>query len=272
MFSTSPTSKVWTRLFSYTSRVERAQLFAPSVIETVNQDAPEISHSPEKALERRRLPLRCGAITRKVGMMPFYEEETGKRIAATVLEMNNVEVILHRTAQMNQYWACQVGYGNKSPEKVTRQLLGHFASHTVNPKEKVCEFRVKNEEGLLPLGTLLKPSWFKIGQFVDLRSVSKGKGFQGVMKRYGFKGLKASHGVSVSHRKGGSYGQNQTPGRILPGKKMPGHMGVDTVTIQNVQVLDVNDELGTVTVKGSVAGPSGCFVKIQDAIKKNPPV
>ena len=183
-----------------------------------------------------------------------------------------MEVTLHRTVKDNKYWACQVGFGNKHPEKVTRQLLGHFAAHNVNPKEKTTEFRVKTEEGLLPVGTLIKPSWFKVGQYVDLQSVSKGKGFQGVMKRYGFKGLKASHGVSVSHRKGGSYGQNQTPGRVLPGKKMPGHMGVDTVTIQNIQVLDVNDEKGTVLVKGSVAGPTGCFVKIQDSIKKPSPV
>ncbi|AAS51791.2 ADL129Wp [Eremothecium gossypii ATCC 10895] len=248
----------------------RAALVAPSVAQTVHKVAPAVNHSPEKALERRWLPLRCGVLTRKVGMMPYFDVATGARMAATVLEMNNVEVVLQKTVAANGYWACQVGYGNKHPSKVTRQLLGHFASKEVNPKEKVTEFRVKNEEGLLPVGTLLKPSFFSPGQYVDLRSVSKGKGFQGVMKRYNFKGQKASHGNSLSHRKGGSYGQNQTPGRILPGKKMPGHMGVQRVTIQNVQVLEVQDSKGVIIVKGSVAGPKGAFVKVQDAIKKPP--
>ena len=203
-------------------------------------------------------------------MIPYFDDATGKRVAATVLELNNVEVIMHRTLSENGYFACQVGYGNKHPEKVSRQLLGHFASKIVNPKEKVTEFRVKNKTGLLPLGTLIKPSFFQPGQYVDLRSISKGKGFAGVMKRYNFKGLKASHGVSVSHRKGGSYGQNQTPGRVLPGKKMPGHMGAQQVTIQNSQVLEIDDENGVVIVKGSVAGPNGGYVRVQDAIKKAP--
>lgn len=271
-FIGSPSSKIWTRLFSQSGVSNGAKLVAPSVASSIHLDPVDIKHSPENALKRRRLPLRCGALSKKVGMMPYFEKETGKRIAATVLQLDNNEVILHRTPAENNYWACQIGYGNKSPENVTRQMLGHFAAHVVNPKEKVTEFRVKDESGLLPVGSLIKPSWFKPGQYVDLRSISKGKGFQGVMKRYGFKGLKASHGVSVSHRSGGSYGQNQTPGRVLPGKKMPGHMGVDTVTIQNVQVLDVNDETGTVLVKGSVAGPNGAFVKIQDAIKNPTPV
>lgn len=202
--------------------------------------------------------------------MPFFDQATGKRIAATVLSLDNVEVLMHRTVEENGYTACQVGYGIKHPSKVSRPLLGHFASKFVNPKEKVTEFRVKNDTGLLPLGTLIKPSFFKSGQYVDLRSISKGKGFAGVMKKYNFKGLKASHGVSIAHRHGGSFGQNQDPGRILPGKKMPGHMGNKNVTIQNVQVLEVDDEKGVVLVKGSVAGPNGAFVKIQDAIKKPP--
>ncbi|KAG0678991.1 54S ribosomal protein L9 [Kluyveromyces marxianus] len=265
-------SKAWIRLFSQSTVTNGAKLVAPSVVSSTNLEPVQLNHSPESALKRRRLPLRCGALSKKVGMMPYFDKESGKRIAATVLQLDNNEVILHRTAQENNYWACQVGFGNKLPHKVSRQLLGHFAAHVVNPKEKVVEFRVKDESGLLPVGTLIKPSWFKPGQYVDLQSTSKGKGFQGVMKRYGFKGLKASHGVSVSHRSGGSYGQNQTPGRVLPGKKMPGHMGVDTVTIQNAQVLEVNDETGTVLVKGSVAGPKGAFVRIQDAIKKPAPV
>ncbi|SCU99337.1 LADA_0H19086g1_1 [Lachancea dasiensis] len=248
----------------------RASLVAPSVTSTVASIAPVINHCPEQAQLRRRLPHRCGALGVKRGMVPFFDEATGNRVAATVLELNNVEVIMHRTMQQDGYIACQVGYGNKHPTKVSRQMLGHFASKVVNPKEKVAEFRVKSESGLLPVGTLIKPSFFQTAQYVDLRSISKGKGFAGVMKRHNFKGLKASHGVSISHRKGGSYGQNQTPGRVLPGKKMPGHMGVQQVTIQNSQILKVDDENGVVIVKGSVAGPNGGYVKIQDAIKKGP--
>lgn len=249
---------------------QRACLISPSVVSTVVTKAPPINHSPQQAQSRKRLPTRCGALAVKRGMMPYFDSANGTRVAATVLELNNVEVLMHRTVEDNGYFACQVGFGNKDPNKISRQMLGHFASKLVNPKQKVAEFRVKNEQGLLPLGTLIRPSFFQPGQFVDLRSVSKGKGFAGVMKRYNFKGLKASHGVSISHRKGGSYGQNQTPGRILPGKKMPGHMGVQQVTIQNSQILSVDDENGVVIVKGSVAGPSGCYVRIQDSIKKAP--
>ncbi|CEP63139.1 mitochondrial 54S ribosomal protein uL3m LALA0_S07e03268g [Lachancea lanzarotensis] len=252
------------------SASSRASLTAPSIVSTIASKAPIINHCPEEAQLRRRLPNRCGALGVKRGMIPLFDEASGKRIAATVLELNNVEVIMNRTVEKNGYFACQVGFGNKHPDKVSRQMLGHFASKIVNPKEKLIEFRVKNESGLLPPGTVIKPSFFQPGQYLDVRSVSKGKGFAGVMKRHNFKGLKASHGVSVSHRKGGSYGQNQTPGRVLPGKKMPGHMGVQQVTIQNSQVLKVDDENRVVLVKGSIAGPNGSYVRIQDAIKKAP--
>lgn len=248
----------------------RPSLIATSVVNTVHLKAPKINHSPEQAHLRKWLPLRSGVITQKKGMMPYFDETTGKRIAATVLQMDNVEVLMHKTVKENGYFACQVGYGNKDATRVSRQMLGHFASKLVNPKERVSEFRVKDEVGLLPLGTLLKPSFFTPGQYIDLKSTSKGKGFAGVMKRYHFKGLRASHGTSVAHRHGGSYGQNQDPGRILPGKKMPGHMGNKHVTIQNAVILKVDDENNVILVKGSIAGPTGSFVKIQDAIKKPP--
>ncbi|AQZ11301.1 MRPL9 (YGR220C) [Zygosaccharomyces parabailii] len=248
----------------------RAHLIAPSVVSTIKLEAQPINHSPQQAQKRKWLPLRCGALSKKEGMMPFFDESTGRRVACTVLKLDNVEVLMHRTVDENGYFACQVGYGSKHPAKISRQMLGHFASKLVNPKEKVCEFRVKNEEGLLPVGTVIKPSFFQNGQFVDLRSTCKGKGFAGVMKKYHFAGLRASHGTSIMHRHGGSYGQNQDPGRILPGKKMPGHMGNHQVTIQNAQVMSVDDELGVILVKGSIAGAPGSFVKIQDAIKKPP--
>ncbi|EDO19193.1 hypothetical protein Kpol_1050p50 [Vanderwaltozyma polyspora DSM 70294] len=248
----------------------KPSLIAPSVVETIKLDPPIIKHSPEQAQSRRWSPLRCGVIAQKKGMMPYFDENTGERTAATVLQLNNVEVLMHRTLKDNGYYACQVGFGDKDPSHVSRQMLGHFASKIVNPKETVAEFRVKNESGLLPLGTLLKPSFFKPGQFVDLKSTSKGKGFQGVMKRFHFAGLRASHGTSVMHRHGGSFGQNQDPGRILPGKKMPGRMGGKNVTIQNVQILKVDDENNVIIVKGSVAGPKGSYIKLQDSIKKPP--
>ncbi|KAH3899079.1 probable 54S ribosomal protein L9, mitochondrial [Saccharomycodes ludwigii] len=254
-----------------TTVVPRGSLVASSIAfaQTIAPKKP-LLHSNVEANKRKRLPNRCGAIACKQGMIPYFDSKTGKRLAATVLEMNNVEVVMNRYLETNGYYACQVGYGNKSPKQLPRQLLGHFSSKFVNPKLKVVEFRVKDQDGLLKPTTLIKPSWFKNGQYVDIQSVSKGKGFAGVMKRYGFKGQNASHGNSLAHRHGGSYGQNQTPGRVLPGKKMPGHMGVDTVTIQNVQVLKTDDELGIVLVKGSVAGPRGTFVKLQDAIKVDP--
>ncbi|CAB4256101.1 similar to Saccharomyces cerevisiae YGR220C MRPL9 Mitochondrial ribosomal protein of the large subunit [Maudiozyma barnettii] len=248
----------------------RPSLIAPSVASTVHSVAPEINHSPIQAFKRKWLPKRCGIITEKVGMMPYFDTKTGDRLAATILKLDNVEVMMHRTIDSDGYFACQVGYGNKNPKNVSRQLLGHYASKIVNPKLKTTEFKVANEEGLLPLGTLMKPSFFEVGQFLDVRSVSKGKGFAGVMKKYHFKGLRASHGTSIMHRHGGSYGQNQDPGRVLPGKKMPGRMGGINVTVQNVEVLKIDDVNNVIWVKGAVPGPNGSIVKIQDSIKKPP--
>lgn len=246
----------------------KAVLIAPSVRNTTKLEQPIINHSPEQAASRKWLPKRCGIITEKKGMVPYFDPETGRRIGATILQVNNVEVLMHKTAETDGYYACQVGYGAKDYKKVTRQMLGHFASKYVNPKLKVSEFRVKAPEGLLPLGTVLKPSFFKEGQYIDIKSTSKGKGFAGVMKKYHFKGLRASHGTSIMHRHGGSYGQNQDPGRVLPGRKMPGRMGGEQVTIQNAQIIKVDDTNGVIWVKGPVSGPKGTFVKIQDAIKK----
>ncbi|CAG57964.1 uncharacterized protein GVI51_B02057 [Nakaseomyces glabratus] len=250
------------------SSTMRAKLIARSAVSAVPLPEPVKKHQPQQAHLRKWLPNRCGAVTQKVGMMPYFDEKTGERIAATILQFNNVEVLMHRRLDEDGYVACQVGYGNRSVDKVSRQMLGHFATLNVNPKEKVTEFRVKNEEGLLPIGTHIKPDFFTEGQYLDVRSVSKGKGFAGVMKRHNFKGLRASHGTSVMHRHGGSYGQNQDPGRVLPGKKMPGHMGVQNVTVQNVKILKVDEANNVIWVKGAVPGPNGTYVKIQDAIKK----
>jgi len=170
------------------------------------------------------------------------------------------------------YWAVQVGSGSKDPRNVTRPMLGHFSKAKVAPKRTVREFRVNGEQGLLPPGTIITPDHFVEGQYVDVRANSKGKGFAGVMKRWGFKGLRASHGVSVSHRSAGSMGQSQDPGRVLPGKKMAGRMGGSRVTVQNVPIIKVDAELGVILVKGPIPGPDKAFVMVQDAIKKPVPV
>ncbi|KAL6946876.1 54S ribosomal protein L9, mitochondrial [Hanseniaspora vineae] len=250
---------------------KRPQLVAPEVaLAQVKPQLNILKHSPEAALIRKRLPYRSGVLAKKQGMVPYFDEKTGNRYPATVLEMNNVEVILNRTFAEHGYYANQIGYGDVSPKKLTRALLGHFSSKEVNPKLEVAEFRVKDEKGLLPPATLLKPSWFREGQYVDCKSVSKGKGFQGVMKRHNFHGQPASHGNSKTHRHGGSIGQNQTPGRVLPGTKMPGHMGHQNCTLQKLEVLKVDDKLGVILIKGSVAGPKGAMVKIMDTIKMDP--
>lgn len=156
---------------------------------------------------------------------------------------------------------------------MTKPMLGHFAACGVSPKEELHEFRVKSEEGLLPTGTLIRPDHFIQGQFVDVRSQNKGKGFAGGMKRHGFGGQPASHGNSLTHRAMGSAGQSQGGGsRVLPGKRMAGRMGGIQHTVQNLKVVEVNNDLGIVLVAGAVSGPKGCVVKIQDALKKSPPV
>lgn len=257
----------------------RPRLIAPSTISpSINPDLFTSNSAAtiklRKIVQRspnKWLPQRTGVIGKKIGMAPFFDPHTGDRIACTIIEMNNVEVLLHRTPEINGYWALQIGYGNlANPLRATRQMLGHFSKVGVNPKEKVCEFQFSDSNGLLPVGTLLKPSFFKLNQFVDCQAVSKGKGFAGVMKRHNFKGQPASHGNSLTHRHGGSYGQHQDPGRILPGKKMPGRMGGHNVTLQNLQVMKIDDINNVLWIKGAIPGSKGSFVKIQDSIKRSP--
>lgn len=247
-----------------------ASLTAPSTIQQkIITEAP--NHTQEKAVERRRVPFRTGLIAIKRGMGPWFDEATGETYPVTILEVDQVEVVYNKTKENEGYYAVQVGYGVKNPKRETRQMLGHFEKAQVNPKIKLSEFMVKNEEGLLPVGTILNADFFKPGQFVDIKGVSKGKGFAGVMKRYGMKGQKASHGASLSHRSGGSYGANTSPGRVLPGKRMPGRMGGQSSTKQNslvVNVEKIDEYRGMILVKGHVPGPTNAFVNVSDAIKK----
>lgn len=232
---------------------------------------PVLSASSTAALARKdyTLPLRTGALAIKKGMTALYDPETGKRTPCTVLQLDRVEVVAHKTREKHGYYAVQVGAGWKHPSNVTRPELGHFAGAGVSPKRYLAEFRVKNAAGLLGIGQSIGPEWFIEGQFVDARSNSRGMGFAGGMKRWGFSGQPASHGNSKTHRAMGSSGASQGSGsRVHPGKKMPGRLGGEQVTVQNVKVLKVDQEKGIVVLNGCIAGPDGCIVKIQDAIKK----
>lgn len=214
---------------------------------------PRLGASAEAALERKAYttPLRPGALAIKKGMSAVYDTETGRRQAVTIVQMDRVQVVAHKTKDKDGYYAVQVGAGWKHPSNVTRPLLGHYAEGGVSPKRHLVEFKVRDEKGLLGVGEMIGAGWFQEGQFVDARANSRGMGFAGGMKRWGFKGQPASHGASLVHRKMGSSGQSQGGGsRVLPGKKMPGRMGGHQVTTQNVKVVKVDDEKGIVVLNG----------------------
>ncbi|KAM5469807.1 hypothetical protein MauCBS54593_004361 [Microsporum audouinii] len=237
----------------------------------LDADVPILASHPIAAHLRKAatLPLRTGALAIKKGMTAIYDPETGVRTPCTVLQLDGAQVISHKTLEKNGYCAVQVGSGFKSEKNVTRPMLGHFSTNGVSPKLYIHEFRVKDETGLLPVGEVINADWFQEGQYVDVRSNSRGMGFAGAMKKWGFHGQDRSHGVSLTHRSLGSTAPSQGGGsRVYPGKKMPGRMGNHQVTLQSLKVLKVDAEKGIVVVKGSVAGPRGRCVKIQDAIKK----
>ena len=219
---------------------------------------PQLASSTEAALERKSYttPIRTGALAIKKGMSAIYDTETGRRHACTVVQMDRVQVVAHKRREKHGYYAVQVGLGWKHPSNVTRPMLGHFAGQGVSPKRHLVEFRVRDETGLLGIGEQLSPNWFQEGQYIDAKANSRGMGFAGGMKRHGFKGQPASHGVSLTHRSMGSAGQSQGGGsRVLPGKKMAGRMGNHQVTTQNVKVMKIDDEKGLVILNGE---PSSC--------------
>lgn len=185
-------------------------------------------------------------------MTALYDPETGKRTPCTVLQIDRNEVVAHKTRDKNGYWAVQIGAGSKTVENTTRPMLGHFAMARVSPKRWVYEFKVLGKEGLgVNVGEKIGASWFEEGQWVDVRGVSRGMGFAGGMKRHGFHGQPASHGVSLTHRSMGSAGGSQGSGsRVLPGKRMAGRMGNERVTVKNLKVLQVDEANGIVVVNG----------------------
>ena len=232
---------------------------------------PTLGATAKAAFERREhnFPLRTGAIAIKKGMTGIYNPTTAKREACTVLQLDRCQVISHKTRPVHGYWAVQVGFGTKEARNVTRPERGHFAAAGVPIKKEVAEFRVKNAEGLPTVGSVISADLFQEGQFIDARGVTRGMGFAGGMKRWGFSGQPASHGNSLTHRAMGSAGASQGSGsRVLPGKKMAGRMGAENHTVQNLRVMKVDRENGIVVVQGAVPGPRNSIVKIQDAIKK----
>lgn len=210
--------------------------------------------------------LRSGVIAKKVGMTRLFMED-GKQIPVTVLQLDKLQVVAQRTADKDGYSAVQLGAGTAKAKRTSQAMRGHFAAAKVEPKRKVAEFRV-DEENLIGVGEEITANHYFEGQFVDVAGTSIGKGFAGAMKRHNFGGLRASHGVSISHRSHGSTGQCQDPGKVFKGKKMAGHMGAARVTTQNLQVVRTDADRGLIMVKGAVPGSKGGWVTVKDAVKK----
>ncbi|GAM84277.1 hypothetical protein ANO11243_022710 [Dothideomycetidae sp. 11243] len=235
------------------------------------RNLPLLQTSQEAARQRREptTPLRTGALAIKKGMTAFYDPTTARRTPCTVLQLDRVQVISHKTLPQHGYWAVQIGAGSKEARNVTRPEQGHFSVNNVPLKRYLTEFRVKDAGGLPTVGTSISADWFQEGQFVDVRANCRGMGFEGGMKRHGWAGQPASHGNSLSHRVMGSAGGSQGSGsRVIPGKNMPGRMGGQQVTVQNLKIMKIDKENGIVVVHGCVPGPKKCIVQLQDAVKK----
>ena len=213
--------------------------------------------------------MRSGVIAKKLGMTRLFLED-GKQVPVTVLQLDALQVVAQRTADRDGYTAVQLGAGEAKAKRVTGAMRGHFAKANVAPKRKVAEFRV-SADNLIEVGAEITADHYLAGQFVDIAGTSIGKGFAGAMKRHNFGGLRASHGVSISHRSHGSTGQCQDPGKVFKGKKMAGHLGAVRVTTQNLQVVKTDADRGLILVKGAVPGSKGGWVTIKDAVKKAAP-
>ena len=213
--------------------------------------------------------MRSGVIAKKLGMTRLFLED-GKQVPVTVLQLDNLQVVAQRTADRDGYTAVQLGAGLAKAKRTTAAMRGHFAKANVEPKRKIAEFRV-TADCMIDVGEEITADHYFEGQYVDIAGTSIGKGFQGAMKRHNFGGLRASHGVSVSHRSHGSTGQCQDPGKVFKGKKMAGHMGSARITTQNLQVVKTDSERGIIMVKGAVPGSKGGWVTVKDAVKKAVP-
>ncbi|MCF6445913.1 50S ribosomal protein L3 [Nereida sp. MMG025] len=213
--------------------------------------------------------MRSGVIAKKVGMTRLFMED-GKQIPVTVLQLDALQVVANRTTDRDGYTAVQLGAGTAKAKRTSAAMRGHFAAAKVAPKRKMVEFRV-TEDNLIGVGEEISAEHYIAGQKVDVSGTSIGKGFAGAMKRWNFGGLRATHGVSISHRSHGSTGQCQDPGRVFKGKKMAGHMGAAKITTQNLEVVKTDADRGLIMVKGAVPGSKGGWVTVKDAVKKKLP-
>ena len=213
--------------------------------------------------------MRSGIIAKKLGMTRLFMQD-GRQVPVTVLHMDNVQVVAQRRLESDGYTAVQLGAGMAKVKRQSAGQRGHFAKAKVEPKRKIVEFRVSSDN-LIDVGEELTANHFLEGQKVDIAGVTIGKGFQGSMKRWNFSGLRATHGVSVSHRSHGSTGQCQDPGKVFKGKKMAGHMGAKRQTTQNLEVIKTDAERGLIMVKGAVPGSKGGWVMVKDSVKKAAP-
>ncbi len=213
--------------------------------------------------------MRSGVIAQKMGMTRIFTD-AGENVPVTVLRLENCQVVAHRTQEKNGYTALQLGVGRPKVKNVSRAERGHFAVAKVEPKRKLAEFRV-SPDNMIDVGAEITADHFIAGQYVDVCGTSIGKGYAGAMKRHGFGGLRASHGVSISHRAHGSTGQCQDPGKVFKGKKMAGQMGNKGVTTQNLRVVKTDVDRGLIMVRGAVPGAKGGWVLLRDAVKKRLP-
>jgi large subunit ribosomal protein L3 len=213
--------------------------------------------------------MRSGVIAQKLGMTRVFTE-AGEHVPVTVLRLGKCQVLSHRTKEKNGYVALQLGSGTRKVNNVSKAERGNFAIAKVEPKRKLAEFRV-SDDALIPVGAEITADHFVVGQYVDVTGTSIGKGFAGGMKRWNFAGLRATHGVSISHRSIGSTGGRQDPGKTWKNKKMPGHMGVDRVTTLNLKVVQTDVARGLILVEGAVPGAKGGWITVRDAVKKSLP-
>ena len=210
--------------------------------------------------------MRTGVIAKKVGMTRLFQED-GRHVPVTVLALEGCQVVSHRTADRDGYFAVQLGAGEAKQKNVNKPQREAFAKADVGLKMRVAEFRVDGEDGLVPVGSHISAEHFIAGQKVDVTGHTQGKGFAGAMKRWGFGGMRATHGVSISHRAHGSTGQRQDPGKVFKGKKMAGHMGDRQRTQQNLEVVRTDAARGLIFVKGSVPGTENGWLLVRDAVK-----
>src|SRR5579864_4882580 len=215
------------------------------------------------------MAMRTGLIAKKLGMSRVFTDD-GSHVPVTVLRIDNCQVVAHRTQDRDGYVALQLGVGAAKVKNVSKPMRGHYAAAKVEPKAHLAEFRV-SEDALVPVGAEITAAHFVAGQYVDVVGTSIGKGFAGGMKRHNFGGLRATHGVSVSHRSLGSTGQRQDPGKTFKNKKMAGHMGAARVTTQSLEIVAADAEQGILLIKGAVPGSEKGWVLVKDAVKRKSP-